>query len=104
MRRKGYEIAKPTAMKTRANPDHIDFAQLKPLVCGICGYELSGLTIERASVICPECANPQPLMLWDAELASRIDRNHPLVGIFMMIGIITTLFLLLIFFLVFFAR
>ncbi|MFG0246177.1 MAG: hypothetical protein ACF8MF_09035 [Phycisphaerales bacterium JB052] len=102
MRRQGYEMATQTAMsigagKTGKMPGPERPAALKPLLCANCGYELAGLTIERASVTCTECSYSQPLVAWTDEQSRMIDRNHPVMGIFVIIGIIATiLFLLLV--------
>ncbi len=91
MRRLGYEMASQSAFKSDTQPDPARPAELSPLVCARCGYELSGLTIQRASVICTECAYPQPIIAWTPERSRLIDRNHPLMGIFVVIGILATI-------------
>lgn len=35
--------------------------KLKPLVCSNCGYALAGLTLDKASVTCPECSHSHSL-------------------------------------------
>lgn len=99
MRRRGYEMAKDSALRSDGRPTHIPGRKhaIKPLVCSKCGYALQGLTLDRASVTCIECTHTQPLIAFVPENSGMIDKNHPVIGIFAIIGIIATiLFLLLI--------
>ncbi len=99
MRRRGYEMAKDSAMRSDGKPTHLPGKEylLKPLACSKCGYSLQGLTLDRASVTCIECTHTQPLIAYVPENTGMIDRNHPVIGLFAIIGIIATiLFLLLI--------
>lgn len=99
MRRRGYEMAKDSAMRSDGKPTLLPGKEylLKPLVCSKCGYSLQGLTLDRASVTCIECTHTQPLIAYVPENTGMIDRNHPVIGLFAIIGIIATiLFLLLI--------
>ncbi len=99
MRRRGFEMAKDSALRSDGKPTHLPGKTyaLKPLVCSKCGYSLQGLTLDRASVTCTECTHTQPLITYVPENTGMIDRNHPVIGLFAIIGIIATiLFLLLI--------
>jgi len=99
MRRRGFEMAKDSAMRSDGQPTFLpgkNYA-LKPLVCSKCGYSLEGLTLDRASVTCIECTHTQPLIAYVPENSGMIDKHHPIIGLFAIIGIIATiLFLLLI--------
>lgn len=99
MRRRGFEMAKSSAMRSDGQPTNLPGRKyaLKPLVCSRCGYALKGLTLDRASVTCTECTYTQPLIAYIPENSGMMDRNHPVIGVFTIIGIIATiLFLLLI--------
>ena len=87
LNRKGYEVAIQTAMRVQAEPDTIDPAQLEAIKCVKCGYELAGLRLDLSSVKCPECSYRQPLLVWRRDQPSGIDKNHPVMGIFVIIGI-----------------
>ncbi len=100
LRRLGYETVLESAITVSAQPDTMRPATLQPLVCARCGYELVGLTIESASVICPECSFSQPLVTWSPEMNTRESSNHPLIGIFAVIGMVGVLFVLFIIFMV----
>lgn len=94
LRRRGYELATHSAVLVDGDPTVLPGDLLKPIVCTKCGYSLSGLTIDRTSVICTECAHVQPLVVYKPEKnAEIIDRNHPIIGIFAVIGILTTIIL-----------
>lgn len=96
VRRMGYEMQTGTAKKVNEQADSILPVKLQPILCTRCGYELSGLTILDASVICPECSFSQPLVAWSHEEASKFDRNHPIMGIFAAIGMLVVVSLTLI--------
>jgi len=70
LRRLGYEIQVQSAVRSTEPGQIIPPAELKPLTCSSCGYQLSGLTIEKASVCCPECSFHQPIAAWDPEVAA----------------------------------
>jgi len=89
LRRQGYEVIPETAMSPDAPPASITPGILKPLHCDSCGYPLAGLTIDRATVTCPECSYPQALLVWSEREPGIIDANHPLIGILAMVGIAT---------------
>jgi len=89
LRRNGYEMVIESAMIVSANPHTIAPSRLEPLKCDRCGYSLNGLVIDSASVTCPECWYPQPLVAWAPDIQSRSDQNHPAVWIFAFIGMIT---------------
>lgn len=95
LRRRGYEMAKQTAMQTEGQPDLIGPAHLKPLVCASCGYQLSGLMIDKAYVICPECSNPQGLIVWSPEL---VPEKTPIHGLVIALAIIGGICVVLVFF------
>lgn len=85
LRRRGYEMAVQTAVRCARPGQIISPAELHPLACRSCGYLLSGLTIERASVCCPECSFDQPLVCWNAD-APPGDRPHVLVILLAVVG------------------
>jgi len=66
-------------------------ATLRPLVCARCGYALTGLTIESASVICPECSFPQPLVAWNSDGLNQPEMAHPVLWLFAIIGVLALL-------------
>ncbi len=86
LRRRGFEMSIHTAMRVDDKPDPATLANLKPLLCASCEYPLAGLIIQEASVICPECSYPQPLIAWSSEQAGGMDKNHPVVGMFAVLG------------------
>lgn len=86
LNRKGYEMALQTALKVLAESDTIEIAKLEAIKCVKCGYELAGLRLESSSVNCPECAYQQPLLVWRRDQPTGIDKNHPVIGIFAVIG------------------
>lgn len=96
MRRLGYELSVQTAMKTDAPPDQIGPADLKPLSCANCGYELTGLTIHGSHVTCPECSMLQPIMNWPPDLIPKPTKLDLVLRGFAWVGILFTLFLILI--------
>ena len=99
MRRRGFEMAKDSAIRSDGQPTHLPGKKyaLQPLVCSKCGYSLQGLTLDRASVTCIECTHTQPLIAYVPENSGMIDKNHPVIGLFAIVGIIATiLFFLLI--------
>jgi len=83
-------MAKQTAMQSDGQPDLIRPAHLRPLECANCKYPLTGLTIDRAYVICPECSSPQGLIVWSPEVAPEKSPMHGLVVAFAIIGAIWT--------------
>lgn len=87
LNRKGYEMSLQTALKVLAEQDTIGEAELQPLACIKCGYALAGLQLESNSVSCPECSYRQLLLVWRRDQPSGIDKNHPVMGIFVVIGI-----------------
>jgi len=91
LRRNGYETSLPSAMVVSAQPDTMRPATLAPLVCARCNYQLAGLTIESASVICPECSYPQPLVAWNPDILGNPEEAHPLLWLFAIIGVIATI-------------
>lgn len=91
MRRRGYEMSVETAMRVAGESDFVGPAQIRPLACARCGYALSGLTIDRASVRCPECAYPQALVVWDPENHGQPRKTHWIVYLFAAIGVLFTL-------------
>jgi predicted Zn-ribbon and HTH transcriptional regulator len=95
MRRRGYEMAVDTAMRVSGESDFVGPAQIRPLACARCGYALSGLTIDRASVTCPECAYPQALIVWDPENQGQHRQAHWIVYVFAAIGGLFTLLIAL---------
>lgn len=97
MRRRGYEMAVETAMRVSGVSDFVGPAQIRPLACARCGYALSGLTIDRATVTCPECSYPQALVVWDPENHGQPRGAHWIVYVLAAIGgIVALLFMLLI--------
>ena len=94
LRRRGYEMAKQTAMRPDGQPDLVSPAHLRPLVCASWGYQLSGLMIDRAYVICPECSNPQGLIIWSPELVPEKSPIHGLVIALAIIGGISVVLIL----------
>lgn len=96
LNRKGYEAAVQTAMKVPNDSDTISIAKLQPLECVRCGYALAGLKLNRASVTCPECSYRQPLFVWRVDQSSKIDKNHPVIGIFAVIGMIAFIFFMIV--------
>ena len=99
MRRKGYEISRESARVCDDQPSLNDHARLRPLACSQCGYELAGLTLDRASVLCPECNTNQPLMIWTTDVNKPPARFvKSLNNVLVLLGI---LFLLLIFLVMF---
>lgn len=99
LRRRGYEMALCTAMRVAEPGEMIPPAALQPLACARCGYGLVGLVIEEASVVCPECSYPQPLLSWVPEMAQVRDRLHVVIWIFAVLGMLVSAFVLLIVFL-----
>lgn len=99
LRRQGYEVASQSAMQgldpscDLPKPPRV----IDTLVCTHCGYDLTGLRLERASVICTECSYPQPLMAWTQAQADSIRRTIPLVAMLSVLGVMATvLFVVLI--------
>lgn len=90
LNRKGYEVAVQTTMKVDAQPDPIHHAQLEPIICGRCGYELSGLTIDRAYVNCPECSYVQGLVTWAPEVTAKRPKLYGVMIFFAFLGMICT--------------
>lgn len=70
LRRLGYEVQIQSAVRSTEPGQIIPPAVLKPLKCSSCGYQLTGLTIEKAFVCCPECSFHQPLAVWDPEVTA----------------------------------
>jgi hypothetical protein len=91
LRRNGYEVAIQTAMQVTAQPITTRPAILQPLVCARCDYQLTGLIIESASVICPECSYPQPLVAWNPDILGNPEKAHPVLWLFAIIGVIATI-------------
>lgn len=86
LRRRGYEVAVQTAMRSAQPGQTIPPAELRPLACTSCGYQLSGLMIEKASVCCPECSFQQPVVAWSFDAPLVAARIHPLVIVLAVIG------------------
>jgi predicted Zn-ribbon and HTH transcriptional regulator len=95
LRRLGYEMNMDTAVQVAEPGEPVPPLTLEPLKCASCGYGLSGLTIRDASVICPECSYPQPLIVWSRDLTNRHKKTHPLVVLFAGIGMFVTGIILL---------
>ncbi len=95
LRRLGYEMQMDTAMEVSGPSEQVPPLTLEPLKCASCGYGLTGLTIHDASVICPECSYPQPLIVWNRDLTNRYKKTHPLVVLFAGIGMFVTGIILL---------
>jgi len=89
LRRRGYESLIESARMIGAKPDPLNKAKLLPLECAQCGYKLVGLTLETASVTCPECSYPQPLVTWRPEFGSQpAESAHIVLWLLAMIGVI----------------
>lgn len=89
-----------TPIRVAGPGESIPPAALRPLVCERCGYGLTGLVIERASVFCPECSYPQPLVAWTPEFAHSRSRLSVVIWIFAVLGMLATGLVLLILLLV----
>ena len=101
MRRKGYEISRESAKVSDDQPSHIDHARLRPLACSQCGYELAGLTLERASVLCPECNTHQSLMIWTSDVLEKPSwLRRTANGVLAMLGVLFLILIGLIFLLI----
>jgi len=91
IRREGYESFIDSARVVDAKPDPRVHAKLQPLQCAQCGYQLVGLTLETASVTCPECSYQQSLVTWNPEFVSQPPESaHFLLWLFAIIGLIAT--------------
>jgi len=89
LRRQGHESIIQSARVVNAQPDPQSIAQLQPIQCARCGYPLVGLTLGSASVTCPECSYPQPLVPWNPEFVSRPPESaHIGLQLFATIGVI----------------
>jgi predicted Zn-ribbon and HTH transcriptional regulator len=88
LRRLGYEMNMDTAVQVAEPGEPVPPLTLEPLKCASCGYGLSGLTIRDASVICPECSYPQPLVVWKQDLSNRYIKKHAFLVIFAVIGML----------------
>jgi DNA-directed RNA polymerase subunit RPC12/RpoP len=97
LRRKGYEVKIESAKMTCSDPDDIGQADLKPIQCSRCGYQLSGLVIDSASVLCPECNFKQLIVPWSKEYAnSQSESAHSVFWFFASIGFIVSTIIVLI--------
>lgn len=96
LRRQGYEMATQTAMRAEPGDRSALPGELRPLSCTSCGYGLTGLTIEHASVICPECSYPQPLIAWNHEQAQAMHRPPFVIYLFAAVGMLGTGLVLLV--------
>jgi len=90
LRRKGYEMVLQSAMIVSREPQLIDSAELQAIKCEQCGYPLTGLILEPASVVCPECAFRQPLIPWGPEYANQLEQVQMTRRVFSSIGIYLT--------------
>jgi DNA-directed RNA polymerase subunit RPC12/RpoP len=89
LRRRGYEVAVQTAVRCVEPGQVIPPTELRPLACASCGDQLSGLTIEKASVRCPECSFQQPLVVRDPEMLMGERPMHPAVLLLAGIGLLS---------------
>tara|TARA_R110000782_G_scaffold101029_10_gene187540 strand:- start:29267 stop:29812 length:546 start_codon:yes stop_codon:yes gene_type:complete len=96
LRRRGYEMALESAVRSVGPGQVIPPAELKQLACASCGYELAGLTIEKASVCCPECSFQQPLMVWDPDLAAGRPQTGCVTQVLAIFGFLTIVLILFI--------
>lgn len=95
LRRLGYEVQIESAVRSTEPGQVIAPADLKPLTCSSCGYQLSGLTIEKSFVCCPECSFRQPLAVWDPEYAAGKSHVGCVTQALAIIGSLTIVLILL---------
>jgi len=59
VRRMGLEVQEGSAVVTTEHGSESKFQNPVPLICDLCGYELSGLVVHAGVLDCPECSHTQ---------------------------------------------